>query len=58
MHQTLLNAEYWSTEHRNAGNKNMHVLRFMKALTKESRHMPGSFGCIYACRQLHSLVSL
>jgi hypothetical protein len=34
MQQNLLNAEFASVEHRNAGDKNMHVLRVMKALTK------------------------
>ena len=55
MHQNLLNAEFASGEYRNAGDKNMHVSGVMKALTKESRHMPGSFCCTYACRQLHFL---
>jgi hypothetical protein len=48
MHQNLLNAEFASVEYLNAENTNMHVLRVRKALTKESRHMPGSFCCTYA----------
>ena len=35
MHQNLLNAEFASGEYRNAGDKNMYVIRVMKALTKE-----------------------
>ena len=34
MHQNLLNAEFASVVYRNARNKNMHVIRVMKALTK------------------------
>jgi hypothetical protein len=34
MHQNLLNAEFASVEHPNAGDKNLHVLGVMKALTK------------------------
>jgi hypothetical protein len=49
MHQNLLNAECASEEYRNAGDKNMHVSGVMKAPTKESRRMPGSFCCTYAC---------
>ena len=49
MHQNLLNAEFGSVEYRNAGDENLHVLRVMKAPTKVSRRMPGSFCCIYAC---------
>jgi len=55
MQQNLLNAGFASGEYRNAGDKNMHVFAVMKALTKVSRHMPGSFCCIYACCQLHFL---
>jgi hypothetical protein len=32
-----------------AGDKNMYVIRVMKALTKVSRQMPGSFCYTYAC---------
>jgi len=57
MHQNLLQAEFASGEYRNAGDKNMHVFGVMKALTKVSRQMPGSFCCTYACCQLHLLDS-
>jgi hypothetical protein len=44
MHQNLLNAEFASVEHPNAGDKNLHVLGVMKALTKvlhkSLAHMP------------------
>jgi hypothetical protein len=50
MHQNLLNAEFASKEYLNAGDKNMHVFRVMKALTKV---LHKSFCCTYACRQLH-----
>jgi hypothetical protein len=46
MHQNLLNAEFASGEYQNAENKNMHVIRVMKALTKV---LHKSFRCIYAC---------
>jgi len=52
MHQNFLNAGFASVVYRNAGDKNMHVFRVMKALTKVSRQMLGSFCCTYACRQL------
>ena len=34
MHQNLLNAEFASVVYRNAGNKQIYVIRVMKALTK------------------------
>jgi hypothetical protein len=49
MHQNLLNAEFASGGYRNAGNKNMHVIRGMIALTKV---LHKRFCCTYACRQL------
>jgi hypothetical protein len=52
MQQNLLNAEFASGEYLNAGDKNMHVSRAMKALTKE---LLKSFCCTYACHQLHLL---
>jgi len=52
MHQNLLNAEFASVEHRNARDKNLHVLGVMKALTKV---LHKSFCCTYACRQLDFL---
>jgi hypothetical protein len=52
MQQNLLNAEFVSVDFLNAENINLHVIQAMKALTKESRQMPGSFCRIYACRQL------
>ena len=52
MQQTLLNAEFAFGEYQNAGNKNMQVIRFMKALTKV---LHKCFCCTYACRQLHFL---
>ena len=55
MQQSLLNAECDSGEYLNAGEKTMHVCGGMKALTKESRQTPGSFSCIYPCRQLKFL---
>jgi hypothetical protein len=50
MQQNLLNAEFVSGEYLTSGDKNMHVLRVIKALTKE---LLKSFCCIYACRQLY-----
>jgi hypothetical protein len=50
MHQNLLNAECASVEYRKSGDKNVQVIRVMKALTKVLRK---SFCCTYACRQLH-----
>jgi hypothetical protein len=50
MHQTLLNAEFASVEYRNSGDKNVHIIRMMAALTKE---MHKCFCCTYACRQSH-----
>ena len=50
MHQNPLNAEFASGVYLNAGDKNMHVFRFMKALTKV---LHKCFCCTYASRQLH-----
>ena len=44
MQQNLLNAEFVSVSYLNAWNKNMHVIRVIKAPTKESRQVPGSAG--------------
>jgi hypothetical protein len=46
MHQNLLNAEFAFGEYLNVENKYLHVIRVMKALTKE---LHKSFCCIYAC---------
>ena len=56
MQQNLLNAEFVSEEYLKAGDNNLHVIRGMKALTKESRQVPGRFCCICACRPLLFLV--
>ncbi len=50
MHQNLLNAEFASVEYLNAKNKNVHVIRVIKALTKV---LHKCFCCTYAYRQLH-----
>jgi hypothetical protein len=52
MQQNLLNAEFVSGENQNAGDKNMHVIVVIKALTKE---LHKNFCCIYACRQMQFL---
>ena len=54
MHQNLLNAEFASIEYLNAGNKNVHVIRVIKAPTKV---LHKCFCCTYAYRQLHFLGS-
>jgi len=52
MHQNLLNAEFAYVEYRNAGDKNVQVIRVMKALTKE---LHKSFCCTYAFLQWYFL---
>jgi hypothetical protein len=52
MQQNLLNTEFVSGENQNAGDKNMHVIVVIKALTKE---LHKNFCCIYACRQMQFL---
>ena len=52
MQQNLLNAEFVSGEYRNAKNKDLHVARVMKALTKE---LHKSFCCTYAFLQWYFL---
>jgi hypothetical protein len=52
MQQNLLNAEFASVVYLNAGDKNVQVIRVMKALTKV---LNKCFCCTYACRQLHFL---
>jgi hypothetical protein len=49
MHQNLFNAGFASVEYINAENKNVQAIQVIRALTKESRPMPGSFCCTYAC---------
>jgi len=54
MQQNPLNAESASVEYLNAENKDLHVLRVMKALTKE---LLKGFYSIYACRPFHFLLT-
>jgi hypothetical protein len=48
MHHNLLNAEVASVKYPSAGNKNMHVIRVIKALTKVQDKCSC---CTYAFRQ-------
>ena len=52
MHQNLLNAEFAFVEYLNAENKNVQVIRVIKALTKV---LLKCFCCTYAYRQLQFL---
>ncbi len=52
MHQNLLNAEFATVWYLNAKNKNVHVIRVIKALTKV---LHKCFCCTYAYRQLYFL---
>jgi hypothetical protein len=46
MHQNLLNAEFTSIEHVDAGDKNVKVIQVIQALTKV---LHKCFCCPYAC---------